>query len=723
MSSQPLSVAVPWSLSHYIPLNGFHPLYRALFERKPENISLNAWDNIELSQTLRGNSKLRSEVTNSIPAQRKMLQRKIGSALVTKYINAYFHPNIALTSLLPGDIEFHHTAPFPSLTRPFVLHCESFAPLFFPFSHQGTGDIFSPELLREHFRRILGDPLCLGIFSHIPETLRDISHFFDSREIDEKLYQSRIGLSSQSLPKEVPKKRWSLTSPRFLFVNSANQNPANFFHRGGHVVLRFWQELMALGHHGKLNLRCSRPSDELLAEHGVDLAFLHSEECGSISWIQDYLTSHELNALMADVHFFLLPSASLHSVSIMQAMALGTVPVVSDTIGTSLYVKDNRNGIVLEGVLSANWKKDPVTGVLVDNYHRNRMLEDSLVVQLTRRITSLLEAPSLFDALRQNALNCASNEFSGDSFSDDFWSTVQTLYEKHICRTPYLKPAPSTAFADLEYCKTEKADWPRIFESVPQPVKRIYTGIGRVCELGGAYIHTVDNPRMELHDWSVLAEHCKIDAPRLIYAKSIKELGGRFMAHAGGVLVESRFRIFIDWVSRLLIPFPSLYRWASRLLKITRKLALVFRKPIKSDIQPDIQLVMEGVSGMNVIRYYDKYYAIPQNEGAFLLTKLNEGGYSKSFAGNSFKDIKRKISSNDIHSASAEKNQDNASVELIEEEVHGFNILRFAGCFYAIPQSEGAFNYDRVLAGGYGCIYTQQSIVDIKSDIMRHGIR
>lgn len=724
MSQRPLSVAVPWSLSHYIPLNGFHPLYRALFDDRPKEITIKAWDNIELSQMLRGDNALRAGILNSVSAQHKTLRGKIRTDLAASYTAGYSPPNIALTSLLPGNIEFHHTAPFPSLTRPFVFHCESFAPIFFPFSHQGKGEIKSPQAVRSHYRRIFNDPLCLGIFSHIPETLQDIRHFFDSREIDEKLYQSRIGLSSQSLPQVVPGKKWSLTTPRFLFVNSANQNPANFFHRGGHIVLRFWRELRASGHQGKLYLRCARPSDELLSEHGVDVVFLHGEECSSVIWIQDYLTNQELNALMADVHFFLLPSASLHSVSIMQAMALGTVPVISDTVGTSLYVTNEHNGIVLEGVFSANWTRDSATGILVDNYHRNQVLDDSLVAQLTRQIMALLAAPHIYASLRKNALSCARTQFSGSSFSNEFWATVQGLCTECGNKEFDAGLVSSTTSAALEHCTVDRRDWPRIFESVPQPVTRIYSGNGRVTELGGAFIHTVGNSPMSLHDWSVLAEYGKDGAPRLSYAKSIKELGGRYMALSGDAFVERRFNLLIDWVSRLLVPFPNLHRFAARILKMAKRLGKIFGNGVGSEAQLDTQLVIQGASGMNVIRYFDKYYAIPQNEGRFLLSKVDDGGYSTCFIGSSVKEVLRKISENDIQiqAGNGENNQAKAPIELIEEGVHGFNIIRFSDCFYAIPQSEGAFEYGRVLAGGYDRIYIQQSLAAIKAVITGHDV-
>lgn len=721
------SVAVPWSLSHYISLNGFHPLYRALFDNRPGNLTINAWDNIELSQILRGNSELRAEVVNSISAQCEILYRKVESNLAARYIEEYFPPNIALTSLLPGDIEFLHTAPFPSLTRPFVFHCESFAPIFFPFSHQGEGKIMSPDTLRKHYLRILGDPLCLGIFSHIPDTLSDISSFFDSREIDAKLYSSRIGLSRHSLPTETPEKRWPLTTPRFLFVNSANQNATNFFHRGGHIVLRFWQELMASGHAGKLYLRCTRPSDELLTRHGVDVAFLHAEECSSVIWIQEYLTNQELNALMSDVHFLLLPSFSLHSASIMQAMALGTVPVVSDTVGTSLYVKDGHSGIVLEGVLSENWKKDPATGVLVDRYHRSKALDDALVSQLTCRISALLAVPSAFDAMRENALSCARNQFSGSAFSDEFWTKVQTLFTEHVGKEPRSELASSEVISEIDCCLVKQRDWPRIFESVPHPITRIFSGNGWITELGGAFIHTkIGDPPIELHDWSVLAEYYRGVSPSLHYATNIKALGGRYMAHFGEVFYESRLRLFINWVSRLLMPFSSLHRFAARMLKAVRKMKRLLSKrggaaERQLESVDDIQLVKRDEFGMNIIRFFDKYFAIPQNEGEFSIAKIERGEYSICFFGNTIGEVLAKIAEDKAQSQTerAIHNQNQKQLELIEEGFHGLNIVRFIDHFYALPQSAGCFQYSRFLAGKYKKIYSNKSIAGIKAEIAR----
>src|SRR6185295_18247521 len=163
-----ISVAVPWSLSHYIPLNGFHPLYRALFDHAPDNINLFAWDNVKLHRRFRSNASLREAVLNKAKAEQHHSERLARESIARTYRKYLWPPNHVLTTELIGDIEFHHTAPFPSLKRPFVFHCESFAPVWFPFAHQGTGSLERHEEIREHYQGIFANPLCLGIFSHIP---------------------------------------------------------------------------------------------------------------------------------------------------------------------------------------------------------------------------------------------------------------------------------------------------------------------------------------------------------------------------------------------------------------------------------------------------------------------------------------------------------------------------------------------------------------------------
>ncbi|NJN70189.1 MAG: hypothetical protein HC801_07870 [Nitrospira sp.] len=315
-----LNVTIPWSLSHYIPLDGFHPLYRALFDHAPENICFSAWDNVKLYRKFRDDASVRRTVIEQVKCEAYRHDRLNGSSIAMRYQEYFWPPDHVLTTALEGDLEFYHTAPFPSLKRPFVFHCESFVPVLFPFAQRGNGDAESYEELKAHYRSIFANPLCLGIFSHVPETLQALSLFLSDPIIDGKLFSSRTGLSANAFSIHDPEQKPSLSRPRFLFINSANQNSVNFFRRGGHLVLRFWKEFVASSRDGQLMLRCAMPGERELCEYGVDVSWVKHEMGRSIVWDQGYLASYEIQSLMANAHFFLLPSVALHSVSIMEAM-------------------------------------------------------------------------------------------------------------------------------------------------------------------------------------------------------------------------------------------------------------------------------------------------------------------------------------------------------------------------------------------------------------------
>lgn len=718
MSHQPLNVAVPWSLSHYIPLNGFHPLYRALFDQAPLGIELHAWDNVKLHNRFERDIEIRNIVLQAANEANSKL-KKLGSQSIEKTYQEYFWPpNHALTDMLAGDIEFHHTAPYPSLKRPFVFHCESFAPIFLPFSQQGSGEFKNHEKLRNHYRRIFENPLCLGIFSHIPETLENLSRFFASTDIDRKLCSSKIGLSLKSIAgPDIPEKA-SLSRPTFLFVNSANQNPANFFRRGGHIVLRFWKEFITNGRDGLLMLRCTKPSDEALLDYGVDASFLKAETGRSIIWAEDYLANHEMNALMASAHFFLLPSSSLHSVSIMQAMAFGTIPVVTDTVGTEVYLKDEEHGIVLHGVRAAIWHTDTNTGILVDKYCKTPSLDDSLVSQMTSRIFALLDISGTYEQMRTRTMTHAQKQFSGEAFSQNFWNTVLELYQNYQRATVIHALVPNKVAHSLRDCTLQGDGWARVFESVTQPVRKINTGQSVVWELGGALIHVYGNPGIELNDWSVFARYFNPEAPETTFANTLDELGGKYLAFVGEVSGDTN-RKLIGFISKMLMPYPELHSFASSMLKrIRRYRYYLMHKLIKSNSEPDVELVLHGVSGYNVIRYFHKFYAIPQSEGAFVPDKARGGGYSSSFSGNTADKVLQKIANATKKAIQVTPNSaDSMPPQLVMDGFYGFNIIRFGSEFYAILQSEGSFEYDKILSRGYSKTFSGLSLSEVKDAI------
>jgi glycosyltransferase involved in cell wall biosynthesis len=711
-----ISVAVPWSLSHYIPLNGFSPLYRALIDPAPDHINLFAWDNVKLHRLICSDSKLREALLNKAKAEQYHSERLARESSARAYREHLWPPNYVLTTELMGDIEFHHTAPFPSLKRPFVFHCESYTPVLFPFAQQGTDSLEHHEEIREHYQGIFANPLCLGIFSHIPETLQALSQFFSDPIIDQKLLHSRIGLSEKAVLDPTLPQKIALSRPRFLFVNSAHQNPANFFRRGGHIALRFWKNFLEEGNDGLLMLRCAKPSDKDLSEYGVDVSFLRAQTGRSIIWGQDYLANHEMNALIANAHFLLSPSASLQSVSIMRAMTLGTIPVVTDTVGMSVYVIDNENGIVLQGIRGAVWHKDAATGILVDRYCRMPDLDDFLVSQLTSRVGALLNAPDIYWDMRDRTVAYAQDQFSGQAFSDHFWSTVSDLYHRNRKHFSRRDAAPTRVEAALLDCTVQDDGWARVFESPTQPMLRINTGLGIVWELGGSMIQAYGNPKFELNDWSVLAQHYRPGAPQMTFANTLDELRGKYLRH-----VEPREEgvrpNLIRWIARLLKPFPTLYGFAARILSRVRR-SLGFRVA-RAKADPEIELVRHGVSGYNIIRYRDRYYAILQNQGEFIPEKAKIGGYSSCVEDSSLDKIMRRIAMSapcSIHSGFREN--DLRQNELALEGFHGFNIIRQGNEFHAVLQSEWSLVLDELPLRQYRCRFSGASLEEVQHTIV-----
>lgn len=686
MNLHPLKVAVPWSLSHYIPLNGFHPLYRALFDHVPDNVQLSAWDNVKLYHKFRDNALVRRMAVENAKREEHCHGQLAVNSIAKKYQKYFWPPDRVLTAALEGDMEFHHAAPFPSLRRPFVFHCESFESVLFPFAQRENGNDL--EELKKHYKSIFLNPLCLGIFSHVPETLHALSMFLADPIIDGKLFPSKIGISAEMFSVHEPAQKPPLSRPRFLFINSANQNSVNFFRRGGHLVLRFWKEMVAGGRDGILILRCTRPGDIELHEYGVDVSWVKGEIGRSIVWDQGYSAGHEIQSLMASAHLFLLPSVDLHSVSIMEAMRMGAVPVVSETVGTSVYVTDEENGIVLYGIRKELRSRDRRTDRLSDRYGRWPEQDNQLVEQMTNRVSALLDEPRVYWDMHTRTLSHAKERFSGRSFAWDFWNSVSDLYAEFMRTSCTRETGSDRMIHSLNECTIQNGGWARVFESSPQPMLRIKTEFGMVWELGGAMIQTYGNPRIELNDWSVIAHYYKPNAPPVTYANSLEELEGLYLYPLGGHREGARRRL-VRCISKTLKPFPALYQYAAKLLAVYRRHArFVFARP---KTEPEIELVRQEISGYNIIRYRDRYYAILQCEGEFSPETAEAGGYLSCYRGRSVDEVLRSIATSISVSKSIACEKDAEPALLVVKGFHNFDIVRQGNDFYAFMQRESGF--------------------------------
>lgn len=135
---------------------------------------------------------------------------------------------------------------------------------------------------------------------------------------------------------------------------------------------------------------------------------------------------------------------------------------------------------------------------------------------------------------------------------------------------------------------------------------------------------------------------------------------------------------------------------------------------------PHPQLLIENVHGFNIVGYRNRVYGIPQSEGAFDLIRVKNGGYSQVFEGNSESDVKIKI--NQFIKSTGNRYISKRwpiHPQLLEQNVHHFNIVGFKDKVYAIPQSEGAFDLSRIEKGGYSRIFTGDSLEKVRSDILK----
>lgn len=637
---------MPWSLSHYIALNGFDPIYQALFDHAPDDVQLEAWDNIKLYRHFTKDLSDRNNIASRATWYGRP-ENVTSSSAECLHLRHLFPPDRVLTEALPGDLEFFHTAPFPSMQRPFILHCECFPPIFFPVVRAEAGSVQVSDDLRKYYRSLFVNPLCQGIYSYIPETLDGLSDFFSDPMVDRKLVKSKVGLSKFSVdPSQFGPKK-SLAMPTFVFTNSANQMPSHFFNRGGHVVLQFWKDLRCTGRNGRLVLRCRKPDDEALRSHGVDLAFVRHELGRSILWDEAYLTNQELNALIADAHFFLLPSTALHSASILRAMTLGTVPILTDTPGTSVFVTDRESAIVLKGVREAILQAESCNQP-IDQFDQTHELVASLAKQLMVRVTEVIDSRDTYLALSHKTASRARVQFSGDSFASDFWQSVK---EKANVNGSVLVPSCMAELTtSLRSCMIDRSGWSRVFESSTYPMQLLDTGASKVFEFGGATVLLSGEAAPVMNDWSVFAQYFNPGGLNAAFAESLIELGDLLLTRENSTTGRI-LRPLHHKLSLALMRFPTIHNLASRSLRVVRRASLFGKlwlkyqqsKLIERDARPDGELIVEDLHNFDIVRYFHKYYAIPCDEGPFVVAKLEKRMYSRTFGAYSLERVIAKI--------------------------------------------------------------------------------
>jgi glycosyltransferase involved in cell wall biosynthesis len=727
-----LNVACPWNLPHYICANGFHPLYRPLFDNLPENISINTWDMTALSKLIATDPVSRETMLNMSHKIRKNENNGQPHPL-TKTINELFYPpNKVLTSQLPGEIEFHHTTPFPSLKRPFVFHCELFESIFFPNKDEQNNTFLNSKSIKNHYQQLFANPLCLGIFSHIPQTLENFRVFFKSKAIENKLFLSTIGLGVKTPNCE--NKTANINQPTFLFTNAKKQEPKAFFNQGGHIVLEFWKQFKKNNRDGLLILDSYKPLENELTDSDVDTDFLQQELGQSIIWIDEYLTKYEKDTLLQKSDFLLLPGTSLHSTSIMQAMKLGTIPIASDVIGTDTFISDNKTGIILKGMREATTYKDPHTGIITPIIEQKTYDYHSITTQITKQITAILDKPNELLNFQERCMQHASKYFISEDFNANFWGNITNLYSKYTSSNNYKAELLEPLSSKLTNCLTSSENFATLFEGESKPRTQIEIGSEVISEFAGTLVGIKDAPIKTINNWSPLDHYFSENAPKLYQAKTLPDLENVYL-YTDEIINHKKRRLIVRALIKLLYPFPSAHSYAAGKLRKYRKYHQFMQILLsKQNFSSSAKLIFENVNNYNVLHFQKTYYSIPQAEGVFILEKITNKEYASFFVDKSILKILYKVYRHGIYkkkkapvvarkTSESKKSAPDSPPKVSLEGVKDYNIISYLNKYYAIPQSGGSFSLKKIANNEYSSFYVEKSILKVIDKIYMNGVK
>ncbi len=319
--------------------------------------------------------------------------------------------NIWSQLLLPTNrkLSILTSVPFTYSQSPWVVEIEDPTTLFYPFIHNGQTSRLNIQEAAcfQGVKALLESPNCRGLITHIRGTADGIPKLFQSEIITKKTFHIPMGVQAPD--------QWQRHEPsktfRLLFTNSWHQSAAGFYLRGGLDLLEAYALLKPSHPEMKLILRTKLPQN-------LPARYRRIIDTCDVEILDEFLPKDELDALMRSCHAYVLPSARIHIISILQAMSYGLVPVVSDGWGTEEYVAHRRNGLVVKGRYGKTSWQDPRCGMLREDYAPLYKSDPAIVQGLVDSLSALVEDPALRRTLGQAARHDVETRFSLASWND-----------------------------------------------------------------------------------------------------------------------------------------------------------------------------------------------------------------------------------------------------------------------------------------------------------------
>ncbi len=415
MKIKKINVFLPWNLPEYYALNGFHDLYDFILE---ENQYFN-FKAIEI---------------------KKFYNKKYLNffAFLNKFNFSFrFYDKSASVSYLLSkvaakgcELNFLHTSLiFAGESKPFIFHLEDFQSIFL---HRDILPVFNKDV---NLQKIFEQNNCLAIISHIPETLQSFRNYFNSPVINSKLHYSRIAISNNFIKsaKKLKISKQKSSETVFLFTSSGHQNTNNYVTRGFKVVINLAKKLIESGYKVKFIFKCIKLDRSAFLDLGLNdeqIDFIYN--CSAIVWYEEYLSDDEMSVLYKMSDFFLLPSAQLHSMSILKSMYSESIPIVTDTVGTNQYVSHLKNGIVLNGVRKAVFQDNIF--LLKPNIENYLFLENSLTEQLFSNLVKIIDKKDVIEKMKSEAKETVIRNFNPKDNEEELLHHILMEYNKKVSR-------------------------------------------------------------------------------------------------------------------------------------------------------------------------------------------------------------------------------------------------------------------------------------------------
>jgi glycosyltransferase involved in cell wall biosynthesis len=317
---------------------------------------------------------------------------------------------------VPSDISlvFMPSMPYTLGQVPWVIEIEDTTTLFAPFARiagkrvdprlLGIDGIYDPGFYLS-IKALLESDNCRGVICHVRSTAESIPVLFNNPKLGAKVFHVPLGIEKRPAHKPLREER----EVTLLFTNSWHQGSTGFYLRGGLDVLEAYARLRSNHRYLRLILRSQLPES-------LDRRYRQIIEQGAVKVVGHFLSTEDMEDLFSRADIYVLPSARLHVVSILQAMAHGLAVVVSDGWGIDECVDDGRNGLVVPGRYGkCSWMDG--SGMLRENYKPLLSADPAVVDRLVERLFEVITNTN-----RRRELGEAARKDVDGKFSLENWN-------------------------------------------------------------------------------------------------------------------------------------------------------------------------------------------------------------------------------------------------------------------------------------------------------------